>query len=91
MTKDINKQIQNILNNPGYYRWMEECNCGAMVRHNNGGNYHNILAVNYENNQWYLRQYDTCELKNQPDWEKVGIKEIREALKEVFSNNYVTM
>jgi len=40
----------------------EQCNCGDRVRHNNGGNYHEIVTLKREGDGARLYSDSTCEL-----------------------------
>lgn len=60
--------IDRVIATKSEIRLMEPCDCGAMVRHNNGGNYHALVAVKFEGGIWRSRQYTTCELVEKPEW-----------------------
>lgn len=47
----------------------EPCNCGSHVRHNNGGNYHQIIYLQKDSGQTFVKWADTCELKPEAEWE----------------------
>ena len=61
----------------------EKCDCGAyQIKHNNGGNYHQRLAVKYEGGTYYVRRYDTCELVQHEDYHAVQPKEAKKMMNE---------
>jgi len=60
----------------------ETCNCAGRILHNNGGNYHEIVCITYDNmdNKFYIKYTSTCELVAEPDWEEATEEEIKENL-----------
>lgn len=47
----------------------EPCDCGSHVRHNNGGNYHEIITLQKDCKQVFVKYDDTCELTPDAEWE----------------------
>lgn len=50
----------------------EPCNCGGRIRHNNGGNYHEIISLRLEDNKHYVQFDSTCELTPPAEWEEIA-------------------
>ena len=40
----------------------EPCNCGSHIRHNNGGNYHQLIFLKKDGEKNYIKRDTTCEL-----------------------------
>ena len=53
----------------GYLEISEPCNCGSQVRHNNGGNYHQIITLREDRGETYVKYDSTCELAPAAEWE----------------------
>jgi len=49
----------------------EPCDCGSQVRHNNGGNYHQIIEFARVENAYYVLFDSTCELEKPPQWDEI--------------------
>lgn len=47
----------------------EPCNCGSQIRHNNGGNYHQIIEIRRDGNKNYVKFDSTCELVADAEWQ----------------------
>ena len=52
----------------------EPCNCGNQIRHNNGGNYHEIIKLIKYKNKLYVFFTDTRELFPSDDYRIVDRK-----------------
>ena len=91
MEQSDKELIERVITNKSYIRLMEPCNCGGMVLHNNGGNYHKLLAVMNENDIWYSRNYSTCELIEKPEWEKETETTVRQLLNDAFEDGFYLM
>lgn len=48
---------------------IEPCNCGSMIRHNNGGNYHQIVYLKKENDGYYVKFDLTSDLEAPAEWQ----------------------
>ena len=59
-------------NATGSYTISEPCDCGDRIRHNNGGNYHEIIDLALDGGQLYIRRGSTCELVATPEWEQTN-------------------
>jgi len=70
-------------NRYGNLRLNEPCDCGAQVRHNNGGNYHAIVRLAKDGGQVFMRREDsTCELLAPAKWEPIGEDEALNYIRE---------
>ena len=47
----------------------EPCDCGSHIRHNNGGNYHDIIFLQHDGDQAFVKYETTCELTPPAEWE----------------------
>jgi len=47
----------------------EPCDCGRHIRHNNGGNYHQIITLRENKGQWSVRYDDTYEFAPAAEWQ----------------------
>ncbi len=66
----------------------ESCNCGSQTRHNNGGNYHEIIFLKRDN-PWYhenhyVKYETTCELVEPAEWDR--LKSVSETHKIIRDN-----
>ena len=66
----------------------EPCDCGDHIRHNNGGNYHQIIDLESESGAFYKRSYDTADFKDIPEWEEISYKELMDTLRGALEDNY---
>ena len=48
----------------------EPCDCGSWIRHNNGGNYHEIIELARDSGEWWVKRDTTCELVAPAEWEE---------------------
>jgi hypothetical protein len=46
----------------------EPCDCGSRIRHNNGGNYHEIIRLIRDEDQVFIKHDTTCELVPDAEW-----------------------
>jgi len=58
----------------------EPCNCGSHIRHNNGGNYHQVVTLKRDNTpqphnrrsgKVFVKYDNTCELTPPAEWEEI--------------------
>lgn len=49
----------------------EPCDCGDFVRHNNGGNYHEVITIKPVGEKLFAKFSSTCELVDDEDWVEV--------------------
>jgi hypothetical protein len=49
----------------------EPCDCGNMVRHNNGGNYHALTQFRMEGGKVYRNATNTSDYAPEDDWREV--------------------
>lgn len=75
--KEIKEAILRSLEEEGRAFMYEPCNCGSHIRHNNGGNYHEIINFVKEDNKYYVRFTSTSEFDGPGRWEKVDIEKIK--------------
>lgn len=47
----------------------EPCDCGSRIRHNNGGNYHDIVRLERDGGQAFVKYDTTCELTPSAEWQ----------------------
>ena len=47
----------------------EPCDCGSMIRHNNGGNYHDIIMLRHDSDNDFVKFETTSELEPDAEWE----------------------
>jgi hypothetical protein len=55
--------------------WLEirqPCDCGSHIRHNNGGNYHQIITLAHDIDGIYIKYDSTCELLPEAEWQKIS-------------------
>lgn len=67
--KERIKQAVEIFYNTGKLTLAEPCNCGSQVRHNNGGNYHDIIQLVRDGEQVFIMEDTTSELEVLAEWE----------------------
>ena len=48
----------------------EPCDCGARIRHNNGGNYHSTITLRRDGDVVFAKFDDTCELTPAAQWQE---------------------
>ena len=65
----------------------EPCDCGSHIRHNNGGNYHEIIEFTFDDGSWYGK-YGTTSEYSEPQWVKVKEEEIVKDLKKTLSDGW---
>lgn len=61
-----------ILRSAGTVVLQEPCDCGNNIRHNNGGNYHQVIRLKIRLGKIWAQFGSTCELLPEPDWELAG-------------------
>jgi len=49
----------------------EPCDCGSHIRHNNGGNYHQIIHLASDGDGYFVKYDTTCELTPAPEWDEI--------------------
>ena len=55
-------------NEDGRLEICEPCNCGSQIRHNNGGNYHEIVELARDGGQVFVKYDSTSELSEPAEW-----------------------
>jgi hypothetical protein len=60
----------------------EPCNCGSHIRHNNGGNYHEIISLAHSEGEYFIKRDTTCELAIPAEWEKISEDEAINAIEQ---------
>lgn len=65
----IEKAIAELEEKKTYYI-EEPCDCGSMIRHNNGGNYHSWYEIAIDEGQYFVKAGCTSELEPPYKWEK---------------------
>ena len=73
--KAIVEQIQS-LKEGERIRLSEPCDCGSLIRHNNGGNYHDLKIIALDSGEYYLREDTTCELTEPAEWSLTTLEEL---------------
>lgn len=59
----------------------EPCNCGSMIRHNNGGNYHEIYEGRKDSDRYFQKFDTTCDMDAPAEWEETDEQEIISEIK----------
>lgn len=59
-------------NSTGQLTIEEPCDCGNQVRHNNGGNYHDIIRLARDNDKTFIVEDTTSELEAPAEWEEAS-------------------
>jgi len=49
----------------------EPCNCGSQIRHNNGGNYHEIIYLVIDDGKYFIMSDSTSDFAPTPEWEEL--------------------
>ena len=60
----------------------EPCNCGSQIRHNNGGNYHQIITIEIRDNGAFARFDDTCELTPPEPFREISYFELSQIVRD---------
>ena len=50
----------------------EPCDCGSLIRHNNGGNYHEIIHLKKDGQSCFIMEDLTSELEEPAQWREVS-------------------
>ena len=82
--KRVNETLPQLIDdakNGNVVTLYEPCNCGSQVRHNNGGNYHEIVSVVKDKGKWYKKEDSTCELTEPSEWFETKEESVIETLK----------
>ncbi len=58
-------------NSTGQLTIYEPCNCGGQIRHNDGGNYHEVIRLAHDNGQDFVMYDSTSGLEAPAEWEPV--------------------
>jgi len=66
----------------------EPCNCGSQIRHNNGGNYHEVIEVVKDQGRFFVRFDDTCEFTSPTEWEEVSEDKALNLIREKARDGY---
>jgi len=54
----------------------EPCDCGAHIRHFNGGNYHERVTIAVDSGRFFIKRETTCELEPPAEWEEVSAEDL---------------
>lgn len=57
-------------NSTGQLTIAEPCDCGNQIRHNNGGNYHDLVYLKRDGVQTFAMETSTSELEPPTEWEE---------------------
>lgn len=66
----------------------EPCDCGSMIRHNNGGNYHDITYLTKDAGKYFIRDDSTSELEPPAEWEETTRDEVEKRISEALSQGW---
>ena len=66
----------------------EPCNCGDQIRHNNGGNYHQWVVIDYDKDTYYLQIGDTCGLTENELPKEINISDVVKVIRDCQKDNY---
>lgn len=69
-TKAQRDALSLLLNNNGVHL-TEPCNCGGQIRHNNGGNYHSIVAFRLDAGKCWRMGSFTGDYAPPEEWDEV--------------------
>lgn len=53
----------------GYWHIAEPCDCGSQIRHNTGGNYHDVITLVRDLDQIFVKYDTTCTLTPPAQWQ----------------------
>jgi hypothetical protein len=83
-TKQTSAQQESFLSffETGKLELREPCDCGSMIRHNNGGNYHRIVEFRLDAGKCWRTETFTGDYGPPDDWKEV---EFSEAVDEIAS------
>jgi hypothetical protein len=73
--KRINEAVEDFRHD-GQFRITEPCDCGSMIRHNNSGNYHEIIDLANDSGRIFVRYDSTSEFEPRPEWEDITEEEV---------------
>lgn len=59
----------------------EPCDCGSHIRHNNGGNYHEIRQIAHDEGVFYVRDRTTYEDSEWGHWCESTVAQVEDLLK----------
>ena len=59
----------------------EPCDCGSHIRHNSGGNYHDVVVIAKEGGEYYRKDESTCESSAPAEWFAATLEELIASLK----------
>lgn len=77
----VQKAIKKLEENC-YLEIHEPCNCGSHIRHNNGGNYHQIYEIRKDANDYYVKDDCTSELEPPAVWESRTKEEVYQLIQD---------
>jgi hypothetical protein len=66
----------------------EPCDCGGMVRHNNGGNYHQKLLVRMDGGKCWMAWDSSSEYAPAPGWKEVPFGEAIDKIAECAADGW---
>ena len=65
----------------------EPCDCGVQVRHNNGGNYHEIYACRADAGRWFVRVGSTSDYDDS-EWEETEFVALLDGIQRRAADGY---
>jgi len=60
----------------------EPCDCGSHIRHNNGGNYHEIIYLKRDLDKFFVQNDCTSELEPPSEWKEISRQKVFELIEE---------
>jgi hypothetical protein len=57
----------------GYIACRQPCDCGSQIRHNNGGNYHEIVKFRIDGGMFWRSKTFTGDYAPADDWHKIAL------------------
>jgi len=87
--KDAKERAGRMFHEDGSILLGEPCDCGGQIRHNNGGNYHEIVMVVLDEGRYFVQYSDTCELTDAKEWCEITKEEAKEIIEENATKGYL--
>lgn len=81
--KEAIEKAKNEFKKNGKLTIHEPCNCGSQVRHNNGGNYHEIVKLAFDSNKFFRKYDTTSELTPEAEWNEITEEETYETIEQL--------
>lgn len=63
----------------------EPCDCGSHIRHNNGGNYHDIQEFTMDAGKCFTRFTSTSEYSEWSDWSEISFSDAMEQIAKLIA------